>query len=194
MRSSASQRRRVGARLGITPAQRSAAMIRIDHAGERGAVTIYQAQQAVLDTIAIPQQRATIRMLTAEMLAEEQRHLSLMEQLIVDYRVRPTLLDLFWAPAAYLLGVVTIHMGDEAALACTEAVETVISAHYREQAAVLAEFDAPLARQMDLLADEEEHHRDCAQEHGAAAAPAHDALVAVIAAGCHLAIRLSSDI
>jgi 3-demethoxyubiquinol 3-hydroxylase len=63
---------------------------------------------------------------------QEKKHLAVMNKLTVQHRVRPTLLTEVAKAAGYGLGAVTALMGKEAAMACTEAVETAIGEHYDE--------------------------------------------------------------
>jgi ubiquinone biosynthesis monooxygenase Coq7 len=63
---------------------------------------------------------------------QEKVHLNKFNQLIGDNRVRPTAMTPVWEAAGYALGVSTALLGKEAAMACTEAVETVIGEHYNE--------------------------------------------------------------
>jgi demethoxyubiquinone hydroxylase (CLK1/Coq7/Cat5 family) len=63
---------------------------------------------------------------------QEKKHLSVMDRLQAQHRVRPTALADVAKVAGFSLGAVTALMGKEAAMACTEAVETVIGEHYDE--------------------------------------------------------------
>lgn len=63
---------------------------------------------------------------------QEKKHLAVMNKLQTQHRVRPTLLWELARVGGYGLGAVTALMGREAAMACTEAVETVIGEHYDE--------------------------------------------------------------
>ena len=63
---------------------------------------------------------------------QEKKHLNVMNKMQLQHRVRPTILWEVAQVAGYGLGVVTALMGKEAAMACTEAVETVIGEHYQE--------------------------------------------------------------
>jgi len=67
-----------------------------------------------------------------EMWDQEKKHLYVMNKLQVQHRVRPTLLNNVVQVAGFGLGAITALMGPEAAMACTEAVETVIGEHYNE--------------------------------------------------------------
>jgi ubiquinone biosynthesis monooxygenase Coq7 len=62
----------------------------------------------------------------------ERHHLATAALLRAQHGVRPTLLYPLWQGLAWGLGAGTALMGREAAMACTEAVETVIGEHYDE--------------------------------------------------------------
>src|SRR5690242_4672724 len=102
------------------------AMIRVDHAGEYGAVRIYQGQLAVLKSGAAAD---TIR----HMAEQEERHLKAFDRLVNERKVRPTALEPVWRVAGFALGAATALMGEKAAFACTAAVEEVIDEHYAGQ-------------------------------------------------------------
>lgn len=168
-----------------------AEMLRVDHAGEYGAVAIYRGQQAVFKN-----QMATQPMAAqlAEMEAEEQKHLDAFDRLLVERNVRPTAMTPIWNVAGYGLGVVTALMGEKAAHACTEAVETVIEEHYAEQAEACAESEPELAATFLEFREDELHHRDTAIAGGSQDAPFYRALSTVIKAGCHAAIAVTSKV
>lgn len=168
-----------------------AQMLRVDHAGEYGAVAIYKGQQAVFR-----RSRATqdIAAQIAQMEAEEQKHLDAFDALLIERNVRPTALGPVWKAAGYGLGVVTALMGEKAAHACTEAVETVIEQHYAEQIEATREDEPELSRTFTQFREDELHHRDIAVEGGAQEAPAYGLLSRVITAGCHAAIRITKRV
>jgi ubiquinone biosynthesis monooxygenase Coq7 len=114
--------------------------------------------------------------------------------LLTERRVRPTLMAPVWRVAGFALGAGTALMGEKAAHACTEAVETVIEAHYAGQIAELAERDPALAAELSQFRDEELAHRDHAVAQGAHAAPGYGLLAAVIRTGCRAAIKISEKI
>ena len=176
-----------------SPADAVKRMLRVDQAGEYGAVRIYQGQMAVLgDKASAP----TI----AHMLEQEEHHLATFSRLVGERRVRPTALQPFWHVAGFALGAGTALLGEKAAMACTVAVEEAIDEHY---AAQVAELDA-LADTPDAEPDlrdtcetfrlEELEHRATGLEHGAEDAPAYPVLSAAIKAGSKLAIWLSTRI
>lgn len=168
--------------------QRLGEILRVDHAGELGAVAIYRGQRAVFD--AVPG-REKIAGDLAEMEAHEQVHLERFDTLLNERKVRPTLMAPFWRVAGFALGAGTALLGEKAAHACTEAVETVIEAHYAGQIQELATREPELAAELSKFRDDELAHRDQAVAQGAREAPSYALLSAVIRAGCKAAIRIS---
>lgn len=167
-----------------SPSAAVARMIRVDHAGEYGAVRIYQGQIAAL--------RARDKLgLVRGMLAQEQQHLATFDALIADRRVRPTALLPLWHLTGFALGAVTAALGTRAAMACTVAVEEAIDAHYQKQIDVLDETEAPLRATLRQFRDEELEHRDTGLAHGAEQAPGYRLLYGAIKTGCRVAIALS---
>ena len=116
------------------------------------------------------------------------------DALLTERRVRPTALAPVWRLAGFALGAGTALLGDKAAHACTEAVETVIEEHYAGQIAELQSRDPDLAAELSRFRDEELAHRDLAVEEGAREAPGYSLLAAVIRTGCRAAIKLSEKV
>ncbi len=170
---------------GVQTSDEVAGMIRVDHAGEYGAVRIYEGQLAVLkDGPAAEKIR--------RMAAEEQRHLETFDRLIVERRVRPTALEPLWRVAGYALGAATALMGEKAAFACTAAVEEVIDEHYAGQIERLGTEDAELTKTVADFRADEIAHRDEALASGAEEAPGYRLLSEAIKTGCRIAIALST--
>jgi 3-demethoxyubiquinol 3-hydroxylase len=162
-------------------------MIRVDHAGEYGAVQIYRGQMAVLGHTPTG---ATIK----HMYDQEQEHLATFDRLVAEHGVRPTALAPVWNVAGYALGAATALMGEKAAMACTAAVEEVIDEHYARQAAALEKDGAANAALKGTIVKfraDEIAHRETALEHGAEQTPGYGILSEAIKAGCRLAIKLS---
>jgi len=162
-------------------------MIRVDHAGEFGAVRIYEGQLAVLG-------HSEAGHVIREMAEQERRHLERFERLVRERRVRPTALSPLWHVAGYALGAASALLGERGAMACTVAVEEVIDEHYRRQAESLGEDEAPLRQTIEEFRADELAHRDLALAHDARTAPAHDLLTAAVKAGSRIAIWLSTRI
>jgi ubiquinone biosynthesis monooxygenase Coq7 len=159
-------------------------MIRVDQAGEYGAARIYAGQLAVLGrTRAAP----TLR----RMAEQEQRHLDEFNRLMIERRVRPTLLQPLWHVAGFALGAATAMLGEKAAMACTVAVEETIDAHYRRQAERLGDDELKLKDTIEEFREDELEHRTTALEHGAKEAPGYTPLTAAIKGASRIAIWLS---
>jgi ubiquinone biosynthesis monooxygenase Coq7 len=170
---------------------RLAEILRVDQAGELAAVHIYRGQQAVMRQAP---GRERIADQLGEMEGHEQVHLSRFNELLGERQVRPTLMSPVWRAAAFALGAGTALLGEKAAHACTEAVETVIEQHYAGQIAELEARDPSLAAELSQFRDDELHHKDIAIGEGALEAPAYPLLSAVIRAGCRAAIKISEKI
>ena len=158
--------------------------IRVNHAGEFGAKRIYEGQLAVLKNT---KDAAVIE----HMKDQELHHLETFEKLIVERKVRPTVLHPLWNVAGFALGVGTALLGPKAAMACTVAVEEVIDEHYADQAAQLTEDEGELKETINRFRDEELEHRDTAIDLGGETTPGYPVLRRTIRAGSKLAIWLS---
>ena len=170
-----------------TPEQSLARMLRVDHAGEHGAVRIYDGQLAVLGQG--PAGDAIRRMR-----AQEQAHLDEFDRLLPAHRVRPTLLSPLWHAAGFALGAAGALLGAKAAMAVTVAVEEVIDEHYARQVARLGAERAELRDTLERFRRDEVAHRDEGLAQGAEQAPGYELLTAAVKAGSRLAIWLSTRI
>ena len=162
-------------------------MIRVNQAGEYGAMRIYAGQLAVLRHGAAAEK-------IKEMAAQEREHLDAFNKLAAERRVRPTALEPLWHLAGFALGAATALMGEKAAMACTVAVEEVIEEHYADQAAKLGEDEAPLRETIEKFRADELEHRDTAVAHHARETPGYELLASTIKAGSRLAIWLSTRV
>ena len=166
-------------------------MLRVDHAGEYGAVAIYRGQLAVFE-----RQHGKERIIgqLKGMAAEEQDHLDAFDKMLAAGHVRPTALSPVWNAAGFALGAATALLGEKAAHACTEAVETVIEEHYAAQIAEVQTERPELAADLSRFRDEELSHKDQAVAEGALDAPGYPLLAGLIRAGCRAAIKISERI
>jgi ubiquinone biosynthesis monooxygenase Coq7 len=163
--------------------------LRVDQAGEYGATRIYAGQLAVLGrehAVAVEEIR--------RMAEQERRHLARFDRLLVERRVRPTLLSPVWHVAGFALGAASALLGPKAAMACTEAVEEVIDEHYSGQAERLGDDEAELRREIEEFRADEIAHRDTAREHGARSAPGYGLLSGAVKTASRLAIWLSERV
>lgn len=171
--------------------QRLHEMIRVDHAGEFGAVQIYRGQLAVLRNR--PEAARTAALIEA-MEAGEKTHLETFDRLIVKRGVRPTAMAPVWRVLGFGLGAATALMGEKAAHACTAAVEEAIEEHYAAQIAALDGVDPELKKIVEKFRADELEHRDTAVAEGAKNAPGFGVLSGAIKLGCKLAIRVSEKV
>ncbi len=165
-----------------------ASMLRVNQAGEYGATRIYAGQLAVL------RRNSPASKLIARMDGQERRHLERFNALMAQRRVRPTVLQPVWDVAGFALGAATALMSEDAAMACTDAVETEIDLHYGRQLEELGDDDPELAADIEAFRADEVEHRDSAREAGAERAFGYPLLTAAVRAGCRLAIGLSKRI
>ncbi|EFY98443.1 demethoxyubiquinone hydroxylase [Metarhizium robertsii] len=177
--------------------------LRVNQAGELAATLIYKAQ-----TPLVVRQHPHLRPLMAHMYDQEAGHFATFNDLIHKHRVRPTALYPLWSVLATGLGWSTALMGREAAMACTEAVETEIGDHYnnqiREILEMITQWEAEgyqvsaeigeLVKTLRRIRDEELEHLDHAVEHDAKKAEPHWLLTGVIRAGCRGAIWVSERV
>lgn len=167
-------------------------IIRVNHSGELGADRIYWGQMSVL------RNDPKIGPVVQEMWDQEKQHLKRFEKLVAKHRVRKSLLEPLWSIAGFGLGAATALMGPKAAMACTVAVEEVISKHYDNQLRQLIEDD--LDEHKDLIEtikqfrDEEQHHFDTGIKLEAEKAFGYDILHTVISNGCRIAIKIAEKI
>lgn len=164
-----------------------ARILRVDQAGELGAVRIYEGQRAVLG-------KGRHGPLLAKMAQQEQHHLDTFNRLISQRRVRPTALAPLWHVAGFALGAGTALLGERVAMACTVAVEEAIDEHYADQAKMLGDDEADLKATIEMFRAEELEHRDIGLANEAEKAPGYPVLSAAIKTGCRLAIWLSERV
>ncbi|MBV1901912.1 MAG: demethoxyubiquinone hydroxylase family protein [Kordiimonadaceae bacterium] len=163
-------------------------MVRVDQAGEYGAVRIYAGQRAVMGN-----SHPKAAMLT-HMYEQEKVHLARFNKFINDRNVRPTLMTPFWHVAGFALGAGTALMGEKAAMACTQAVEDVIDGHYQEQLDKLDGADPELEEEIKKFQAEELEHKRLAEENGAEEALGYPLLSGLIKTGCKAAIWMSKRV
>lgn len=168
-------------------------MIRVDHAGEAGAVRIYEGQLAVFRAA---KPGAKIVADLEHMAKDEQVHLDAFNKVVTERRVRPTAMGPLWGAAGYAMGVATALMGEKAAHACTAAVEEVIDEHYRAQVKELdtSGSEGELRDMVERFRAEEVAHKEKAIAEGAEETPGYPVLSGAIKAACRLAIRVSEKI
>ena len=165
-----------------------ASILRVDQAGEYGATRIYAGQLAVL------RPSSPAAKLISRMAMQEQRHLARFDHLIAERGVRPTALQPLWNIAGFALGAGTALISPDAAMACTDAVETEIDRHYKSQLDELGDDDPELSADIAEFRAEELEHRDTARAAGSTRAVAYPLLTGAIRAACRVAIAVSKRV
>lgn len=168
----------------LTRDQLIARYIRVNQAGELGAIRIYEGQRAILG-------RGKHGPLLKHMAEQEQVHYDTFSNLISQRQTRPTVFHPIWHVAGFLVGAGSALLGEKGAMACTVAVEEAIDEHYAAQRDTLGEDDKELRDTIEKFRLEELEHRDIGLENGAEEAIAYPLLYRAIKQGCKTAIWLS---
>ena len=136
--------------------------------------------------------------LIQEMWDHERVHLAKFEELLVTHNVRPTVLTPLWRLAGFSLGAGCALLGETGAMACTVAVEDLVTKHYDQQVEEMVHhnpsLDGELIAIIQKFRDDEQSHLELGLEHGAERAPFYHLLTKIISVGCRIAIGLSEKI
>ena len=166
-------------------------MIRVDHAGERGAVNIYDGQLMALQLLkSDPEMEKKI----SEMKEHEKEHLKYFEQQLAERKVRPTLLLPMWDLLGVSLGFVTGLMGKKATMLCTASVEEVIDGHYKDQTYKLGKDEEELKKKIMKFRQDELDHKDIAYDNGATKKGLYGVLDKIIKTSSRIAITISEKV
>lgn len=136
----------------------AARVLKVDHAGENGAVHIY-AGQIFMARFTAPAMLAEL----ATYKADEERHRAIFWAEL-QRRGRPRCKS-YWlcGLGGYVLGLVTGALGRRAIAATTVAVERVVLGHLRQQIDTLRDRDEMARGTIEsILADEQQHHDESA--------------------------------
>ena len=165
--------------------------IRVDHAGERGAIKIYEGQLLALSTIVKDED---LKQTITEMKKHEEEHCNFFENEIKKRNISPTKLLPLWDLLGLGLGFGSTVLGKKAAMLCTASVEEVIDEHYKNQIDQLQNDEENLKKIIIKFRNDELHHKDIAYEQGATKKGIYSAMDKIIKAGSKLAIRISEKI
>ena len=165
--------------------------IRVDHAGERGAIKIYEGQLLALNTfIKDDDLKKTIE----EMKKHEKEHCDYFENEIKKRNINPTKLLPLWDLMGVGLGFGSTILGKKAAMLCTASVEEVIDEHYLNQIKQLGNDEKNLKKKIVKFREDELNHKDIAYEKGATKKGVYSILDKVIKTGSKIAINISEKI
>ena len=166
-------------------------IIRVDHAGERGAIKIYEGQLLALKTF---KQDEALKKQIEEMKEHEKEHYEFFDKEIQKRNIKPTKLLPVWDLLGITLGFGTAMLGKKAAMLCTASVEEVIDSHYKNQTYKLEEDEKELKNKINKFRDDELNHKDIAYESGATKDGLYGVLDKVIKTSSYIAIKISEKI
>ena len=165
--------------------------IRVDHAGERGAVKIYEGQLLALNTFV---KDDSLKKTIEEMKVHEKEHCDFFENEIKKRKINPTKLLPLWDLLGVGLGFGSTLLGKKAAMLCTASVEEVIDEHYLGQIKKLGDDEKNLKKKITKFRQDELNHKDIAYKKGATKKGAYSILDLVIKTGSKIAINISEKI
>ena len=166
-------------------------IIRVDHAGERGAIKIYEGQLLALKTI---KQDNNLKDKIEEMKEQEKEHLEYFEKEIQKRKIKPTYLLPLWDVMGVALGFGTALLGKKAAMLCTASVEEVIEDHYQNQLKKLGNDEMDLKTKIEKFKEDEIEHKNTAYESGATNKGLYSIMDKIIKTGSRIAITISEKI
>ena len=165
--------------------------IRVDHAGERGAVKIYEGQLLALSTLVKDE---NLKKTIEEMKIHEKEHCEFFENEIKKRKIRPTKFLPLWDLLGVGLGFSSTLLGKKAAMLCTASVEEVIDKHYQNQIDQLGHDEKELKRKIIKFREDELHHKDIAYDKGATKKGLYSIMDKIIKTGSKVAINISEKV
>ena len=166
-------------------------IIRVDHAGERGAIKIYEGQLLALKTF---KQNASLKRKIEEMKEHEREHYEYFDNEIKKRNIQPTKLLPLWDLMGVTLGFGTAMLGEKAAMLCTASVEEVIDGHYKDQTYKLGKDEEELKKKIMKFRQGELDHKDIAYDNGATKRGLFSVLDKIIKTSSRIAITISEKI
>ena len=165
--------------------------IRVDHAGERGAIKIYEGQLLALNTFVKDDH---LKKTIEEMKVHEKEHCEYFENEIRRRNISTTRLLPLWDLMGVGLGFGSTILGKKAAMLCTASVEEVIDKHYLDQIKQLGDDEKNLKKKIIKFREDELNHKDIAYKKGATKKGVYSILDKVIKTGSKIAINISEKI
>ena len=166
-------------------------IIRVDHAGERGALKIYEGQLLALETI---KNNENLKEIIIEMKSHEKVHYDFFEKEIQKRKINPTKLLPVWDLLGVGLGFGSVLLGKKTAMLCTASVEEVIDKHYKKQIDRLENDESALKKKIIKFRKDELNHKSIAYEAGATKEGFYSIFDKIIKTGSKLAINISEKI
>jgi 3-demethoxyubiquinol 3-hydroxylase len=166
-------------------------IIRVDHAGERGAIKIYEGQLLALKTL---KQDDSLKNIIEEMKEHEKEHLEYFEKEIYNRKIKPTYFLPLWDVMGVALGFGTAMLGKKAAMVCTASVEEVIEDHYQNQIKKLGNDEKDLKAKIEKFKTDEVNHKNIAYDSGATNKGVYSIMDKIIRTSSRIAITISEKI
>ena len=166
-------------------------IIRVDHAGERGAIKIYEGQLLALKTI---KHDENLKDIIEDMKEHEKEHLEYFEKEIKKRKIKPTYFLPLWDVMGVALGFGTALLGKKAAMLCTASVEEVIENHYQNQLEKLGNDEKDLKAKIKKFKNDEIDHKNIAYNSGATNKGLYSIMDKMIQASSKIAITISEKI
>jgi len=174
-----------------TDTKRLEEFIRVDHAGERGAIKIYEGQLLALSTLI---NNEDLKKTIKDMKKHEEIHCNFFESEIAKRNIKPTKLLPLWDLLGLGLGFGSTILGKKAAMLCTASVEEVIDSHYKNQIDQIGQDEKELKNKIIKFRNDELNHRDIAYDQGATKDGFYSIMDKIIKTGSKVAIKLSEKI
>ena len=165
--------------------------IRVDHAGERAAIKIYEGQLLALNTVFKDEK---LKKTIEEMKFNEKEHLDFFEKELKKRNIKPTKFLPIWDLLGVGLGFGTTLLGKKAAMLCTASVEEVIDEHYQKQINQIEDDEKQLKKKIIKFKEDELHHKDIAYDEGASKEGIYSILDKIIKTGSRIAINISEKV
>ena len=166
-------------------------ILRVDHAGERGAIKIYEGQLLALKTI---KEDESLKEKIEKMKEHEKEHLEYFEKEIQKRKIKPTYLLPLWDIMGISLGFGTALLGKKAAMLCTASVEEVIEDHYKNQLKNLGNDEMELKAKIEKFKNDEIDHKNIAYDSGATNKGVYSIMDKIIRTGSRIAFTISEKI
>ena len=166
-------------------------IIRVDHAGERGAIKIYEGQLLALNTF---KKNDKLKKLIEDMKEHEKEHFEYFDRQIQKRNIKPTIFLPIWDLLGVTLGFGTTMMGEKAAMLCTASVEEVIDEHYKKQLNTIGDDEKDLKKSISKFRDDEIDHKNIAYDKGATKDGLYFILDKIIQTTSKVAIKVSEKI
>ena len=165
--------------------------IRVDHAGERGAIKIYEGQLLALNTLVKDDK---LKKIIEKMKDHEKEHLDFFNNEIKKRKIEPTKLMPLWDLFGVGLGFGSALMGKKATMLCTASVEEVIDEHYQNQINQLNSDENFLKEKIKKFRQDEINHKNIAYDNGASKEGIYSIFDKIIKTGSKIAISISEKI